>query len=336
MRKRLTITGLVCLMFFLLAPTAFGQENVSEEKAAEKEASPKSDKTVAKVNDAKITQAELDQEMAPIRQQMAMQGQPVDDAQMNDIQKKVLDEMVRRELLWQESQKKGLGISDEEVEESLEQFKSRFPDEKTFKEGIEKMGISLDTVRHQIRQQRSIQKLLEEKVIDDIEVTEADAKRYFDENQEMFDVPAQLKASHILVQVEENASEAEKAEARKKIEGIRKEVTEGADFAEMAKEKSDGPSGERGGDLGYFGRGQMVKPFEDAAFALKAGEISEIVETRFGFHIIKALDKKPAGKMSFDDAKPRIEQILQRQMAEKAVEAYIQSLTESAKIEITL
>jgi peptidyl-prolyl cis-trans isomerase C len=110
-------------------------------------------------------------------------------------------------------------------------------------------------------------------------------------------------------------------------------VKNGEDFATLAKTYSEGPSGPRGGDLGYFRRGQMVKPFEDAAFSLKPNETSEIVETRFGYHLIQVDDKKPAKKMTSAEVKDRLNDHLKKQKAESEADAYIETLRKSAKIE---
>jgi peptidyl-prolyl cis-trans isomerase C len=101
----------------------------------------------------------------------------------------------------------------------------------------------------------------------------------------------------------------------------------------LAKEFSECPSNIKGGDLGYFGRGKMVKPFEDAAFALKTGEVSDIVETRFGYHLIKVVDKKPASVMGYEDVKDQVGQFLKKQKTGKELKGYIEELRKKAVIE---
>ena len=125
----------------------------------------------------------------------------------------------------------------------------------------------------------------------------------------------------------------QKAEARKKIEAVQQKVKKGEDFATLAKTYSEGPSGPKGGDLGYFRRGQMVKPFEDAAFSLKPDETSEIVETQFGYHLIKVSDKKPAKKMTYAEVKDRLNEHLKKQKTDSEVNVYIETLRKDAKIE---
>jgi peptidyl-prolyl cis-trans isomerase C len=143
-----------------------------------------------------------------------------------------------------------------------------------------------------------------------------------------------VKARHILVKVDTNASEADKAAARKKIEGIEAQLKKNGDFEKLAAENSDCPSSKNGGDLGFFSRGQMVKPFEDAAFALAPGGTSGIVETQFGYHIIRLEDKESASTQTFDQAKPGLQQKLKQGKIRDAVAAYIESLKNKSKIEI--
>ncbi len=144
-----------------------------------------------------------------------------------------------------------------------------------------------------------------------------------------------MKASHILIKVSEDATPEAKAKAKARILDIKKKIEAGADFGEMAKKYSEGPSAANSGDLGYFRRGQMVKPFEEAAFALKPGEMSDVVETKFGYHLIKSIDKKEASVVPFDQLKTRITMYLQQDKMRKAVSAFIDSLRAKSTIQIS-
>ena len=169
--------------------------------------------------------------------------------------------------------------------------------------------------------------------VKDVTVTDADAKKYYDENQKYFEQSEQVKASHILIKVEPTAEDSEKTTAREKIQEIKQKLEAGGDFAELAKKSSEGPSGPNGGDLGYFGRGQMVPSFEETAFALEVGHVSEPVETQFGYHLIKVFDKKSGSTTPFEEVKERIEQFLKGQKMNEAVGLYIGTLKEKAEVE---
>jgi peptidyl-prolyl cis-trans isomerase C len=178
-----------------------------------------------------------------------------------------------------------------------------------------------------------IQKVIEQEVGGDVAVTDAEAKEFYENHPDMFQQPEKIRASHILIKAEPDADKADKEAARKKLEDIQKKVEAGEDFGELAKAHSEGPTSAKGGDLGFFGRGQMVKPFEDVAFALKTGEVSDIVETRFGYHIIKGTDKQQAGTVAYDEIRERLKDYLKEQKVQKQVAGYIEKLKADADIE---
>lgn len=177
---------------------------------------------------------------------------------------------------------------------------------------------------------------LKEQVVKSVMVDEDDAKKYYQINlQEFVDVPEQVKARHILLKLSQNATEDEVRKVMEKAESIIKLIKEGADFGEMAKIHSDDPGTKsRGGDLGFFGKGRMVKPFEDAVFSMKVGDISAPVKTNFGIHIIKLEEKKEAKYKPYETVK---EQVLKRALEEKqkkAVLDYMENLFKENKVQI--
>ena len=149
-------------------------------------------------------------------------------------------------------------------------------------------------------------------------------------------VRAQVKASHILIRVDPGADESAKKASRSELERIQKRVKKGEDFAALAREFSQGPTGIKGGDLGYFSRGRMVKSFEEAAFALNPGDVSGIVETRFGYHLIKVTDKREEGVIGFDEVKDRLHEGLKRVAVQEEVGKHVAELRKKADLEIFL
>ncbi len=144
-----------------------------------------------------------------------------------------------------------------------------------------------------------------------------------------------VRVRHILVKVDESASEKEKKAAKKKAESILKKIKSGEDFAKLAAEVSDDPgSKQKGGELGFFPRGRMVKPFEDAAFALKPGKVSGLVKTQYGYHIIEVEEKKAAGIQSFEDVQESIRQKLSQDQTKAKVVEFIEKAMKDAKVEI--
>lgn len=299
--------------------------------AADKGASGAS---VATVNGVAITQGDLDRDMSRYERQMAMLGQVPNQAQLGEIKSKVLDSLIGREVLRQEAQKVGIKVNDAEVDTRVASLKNRFPSEKDFADTLAKMSLTEPELKAQFAQEMGISKLIDQEVGSKVTVTDEETKTFFDANPDLFKTPEMVRASHILVMVDQKATDAEKAKAKEKITGIQKRVQAGEDFAGLAKQFSDCKSSTSGGDLDFFQRGQMVGPFEDAAFKLNPGEVSDIVETQFGYHLIKVTDKKPAEAKSYDQVKDELAKYLKQQKVSQQLSQYIDQLKSKDKIEI--
>ncbi len=287
----------------------------------------------AVVNGVAISKDDFNREMDFYIKRANQQGQQVPQAQMGMMKNQVLDSLIDRELLFQETKKKGIKVDVKEVDAEIQKIKQRYAKEGEFEQLLSNMGLTESDVRIQIERGLAIQQLIDKEVRTKVKIGEEEAKSYYDANPQLFQQPEQVKASHILVKVDADAPQEKKDEARKKIETVQKKAKKGEDFASLAKTYSEGPSGPKGGDLGYFRRGQMVKPFEDAAFDLKPNQTSDIVETQFGYHLIKVVDKKPAQKVAYADVKEQLSEHLKKQKMDTEASTYIQSLRSGAKIE---
>jgi len=176
---------------------------------------------------------------------------------------------------------------------------------------------------------------LKQEIAQKITVSDDELKSYYDSHKDEFKTQEMVKARHILVRVENSASDDEKKKAKDKAEMYLKKIKDGEDFAKLASDFSDDPGSKaKGGDLGFFPRGRMVKPFEDAAFSLKPGETSGIVETQFGFHIIKVEDRKDSSVESFDVVKERLKQKLSQDRTRKELTDFIDKAMKDSKTEI--
>ena len=288
---------------------------------------------IAVVNGTIITQGELDRVLDYELRRAAQSGQQIPDAQMPKIENSILDSLIVSELLFQESKKQGIQVKPETVTEQLTIVKQRFPSEAEFKKALDENKLTESKIKADIKRDMAIQQLIDKEVDQKVKITDEEGKTFYDTNPQLFQQPEQVKASHILIKVDEGASEENKAEARKKIKEIQQKVQKGEDFAELAKTYSEGPSAPRGGDLNFFGRGQMVKPFEDAAFSLEPNETSDIVETKFGYHLIKVVDKQPAKKIAYADVQDRINKHLKDQKLRTERQLYFDKLKKDAKIE---
>jgi peptidyl-prolyl cis-trans isomerase C len=288
---------------------------------------------VAVVNGVTISKDTYDRELDFFVRRAAPGGQQIPDVQMAQMKNEILESLIDRELLFQESKKKGIKVKTEAVSDQLQKIQQRYPNKEEFKKLLSNMGLTESDVQAQIERGMAIQELIDKEVTEKIKVSDEETKSFYDKNPQLFQQPEQVKASHILIKVQADAPAEQKAEARKKLEAVQQKVKKGEDFATLAKTYSEGPSGPKGGDLGYFRRGQMVKPFEEVAFSLKPDETSEIVETQFGYHLIKVNDKKPAKKMTYAEVKDRLNEHLKKQKTDSETNAYIETLRKDAKIE---
>ncbi len=178
------------------------------------------------------------------------------------------------------------------------------------------------------------QTFVEEKTLADVKITDKEVKKYYDDHEEEFSSPEQVRVSHILIQFDEDVTEERKKEAEKKAQKALSRVKSGEDFSAVAKEVSTCPSSENGGDLNFFARGRMVPEFEDVAFGLSVGDFSEVVETRFGYHIIKVTDKKEQEKIDFEDYKDKIKDTLLQRKKGEVLKEWLAKIKSGADIEI--
>ena len=298
--------------------------------SADKSAS--SDKEAASVNGKPIFKSQFERELTGFQKRAAQKGRQLKDADLTAVKKRILENLIDGEVLYQQSQKEGVKVDKQIVNKQIEAIKKRFPDEAAYKKALKGMDVSEKEIRAQIQRGLAINQLLDTNLRQKITVTEEESKKYYNDNPNLFKQPEQAKASHILIKVTPDAEESKKKQALKKIETVQKKVRQGEDFGSLAKANSEGPTAQREGDLGYFSRGQMVKPFEDAAFALNVGEVSEIVETQFGYHLIKVTDKKPARTIPYKEVQLRLEQHLKKEKERTEIQGYIETLKKSAKI----
>jgi peptidyl-prolyl cis-trans isomerase C len=319
-------TSLFAILLLVVAFMTFSSTALAEEPE------PSEDKA-AVVNGSVITQAELNSQMSMFIDRMQRSGQFPDDAQLGEMRKQVLQVLISWELLYQDSQKKGIKVSQEEINKQLTKFKAQFPSEVEFKQWLNRMKLTEAGLKDKLGRDLALRQLIDDQIAPKVTVSDSEIRAYYENNPETFRQPGRVKASHILIKVDPEADALQKAEAQKKIDVVKQKLDQGEDFAALAKEYSEGPSGPKGGDLGYFTRGQMVKPFEDAAFAMKPGDVSGMVETRFGYHLIKVTDKETESKVPYEEVKERLGQFLKQRKIQQEINLYVKKLEEKAKIE---
>jgi peptidyl-prolyl cis-trans isomerase C len=252
--------------------------------------------------------------------------------------RETLDQLVMRELITQEAQARKIAPDEAAVERDFQQARGQFKTEQDWSRFLSSSGFDPASFRTELRTRNVVDLVVKQEAARmPAVVSDADAKAFYDQNPKLFDAGERVRASHILLRVPEGAGADVKKAARARAEAILARVRKGEDFAAVAREVSEDPgSGPRGGDLGVFGKGQMVPPFEQAAFALPAGQVSGLVETSFGLHIIKVQERLPAGKVPFEPVKGQIKDHLAQTRRDKAVNDLVQGLKAKAKIETYL
>lgn len=288
---------------------------------------------VARVNGEDVKKADFERMIRTIE---GRAGQPIPAEHRDEILRNALDQLVVYTLLAQESKARGIKVDDTEVNQKVQELRGQFPSQEAFDAALKTRGMTEDSLRHDASVDLSVNKLMDAQVAGAAAATDADARDFYDKNPDKFKQEEQIRASHILIHVDQNAPPAVRAKAKAQIESILKQARGGADFATLARKYSQDGSAQAGGDLNYFSPGQMVPQFDAVAFKLKVGQISDVVTTEFGYHIIKVTDRKPARTVPFDEAKPQIMQFLTEQKKQQHADAYIDTLKKKSKIEILI
>ena len=249
------------------------------------------------------------------------------------IQQEVADQLIVQELLWQEAQRLDFVVEDEYVDTRLQEMKSGFDREMDFLFRIQEGGFTEETFREDIRQQVSVQRMISEGISSGIAVSDEDVEHFYNTNIEQMQKPIEVHARHILITPASTAL-ADHQAAKAEADAILAEVRDGADFVEIASNRSQGPSAARGGDLGYFGPGQMAPAFEQAAFALQPGELSEVVQTQFGYHVIRVEGRRGGEVAPIEETTDQIREYLTELALQNAVEVLLTNLREEGEVEI--
>lgn len=288
---------------------------------------------VARVNGEPIERAELQRAVKNLE---GRAGQPVPAEQRNEVYRGMLDQIVSYTLLKQESAARKIAVSDADLDAQLSEMRTQFPDEQTFAKALAGQNMTIEQLKNDTRAGMQVSRMLETELSPKVSVQQKDIADFYAKNPDKFKQEESVRASHILIRVAEAADDAAKRRARQRAEDVLKKARSGADFAALAKEHSADGSAAQGGDLGYFTRGRMVPPFEQAAFAMNSGQISDVVESQFGYHIIKLADRRPARTVPLTEVSDQINQYLIEQQRQRLTEEFVAKLKSKGKIEILI
>ncbi len=291
---------------------------------------------VASVDGTNLTKEALDREWS---QKMKEIQAKVPKDKINQVsanlRRSLVDDFIVRTLLTNEVNRRRITVTEEEVNAAMERVKEGLPRGMTMEEMMRKAGLTPAKLREEIVLGIKVNKMVAAEGSRKPAPTPKEIAEFYRKNKERFKISETVRVRHILVGVEKGDNAEVKAQKRQKAENIRRQLLEGADFDKLARLYSDCPSKADGGDLGYFSRGQMVKPFEDAAFRQAKREIGPVVETPYGYHIIQVLEKKPPRTHPLDDeAKARITAFLKEQKRYETFEEIMDRLKAKARITV--
>ena len=288
--------------------------------------------TVEKVNGAPITRAQLDRTIKALVGQRDLKQLPPD--MLKKATEAALNQLTAAELLYQDGIKLGVKDLDKQVTERITQSKYQYPSQAEFDKALKSVDMTQKDLEEAARKDIVINNLIVQRFADKADVAEAEVRKYYEENKlKQFTQGERLKVSHILIGVAKDASIDTKRQAMEKALAVLKRVKGGEPFADVAKKESTAPTKDQGGSIGIIGKGQTMPPFEKAAFALKPGEISNVVETALGYHVIKVEQKLPPATERYEDVKNQIAGNIKREKIRQLLGAYVEQLRGKAKIE---
>lgn len=247
-----------------------------------------------------------------------------------------LDWMISLKLLTQEAKRLDIKADSNEVRLALSNIKRRFPNEQKFFEALQQSNLTLEQFQINLAQELTVQKLLEQQIASQIkDVTDDEALKYYQDHGEELMQPEQIRVHHILFKVSETADPEKVKAVEAKAQRVLDRIKKGEDFETLARQYSEDPaSALRGGNIGFFSRGDMIKNFEDAAFALKVGQVSDLVRTQLGFHIIRLDERKSSQKMPFEEVKLAIKARLKQEQSNALFQQYVAALKSKAEIKL--
>ena len=282
-----------------------------------------------------ITEDEFNTEVEKTMASMTQQGIEITD--LEELKQDVIRQMVETEILNRIIAADKFSITEDVLDSEIEAVKANFGSDENFESALEAEGFTPESFRDEYRKTIIQKQYYEQVMVTAEKVSEKEIKDFYDANPQYFTSEESVTASHILVLADDTFTDAQKKEARKKINDILVKAKRGDDFAELAKEYSEGPSAPNGGYLGEFYRGQMVPEFEDAAFALEPGEISDVVETQFGYHIIKLSEKNAPAVQPLDETiSGQISEYLKRVKAQDELAVKIENAHDDYELDVPI
>lgn len=289
---------------------------------------------VAEIGGKPVKKDEYVKELKNFQEMVRKSGQPIGAEHLQDIKDQILGKVVDTVILVQAAEKEGITVDPAEVNKSFDRMKASMGDEAKFNQFLAARGFTVDTLKLEMAKGMRIKGLFDKMVAAKVVIGDKETKEFYDKNPNKFTAKDRVRAAHVLIMSSTKDDAADK-KAKEKAEAVLAKLKGGADFAATAKtESEDKGSGERGGDLGWFTREDMVPEFADAAFAMEPGKLSGLVKSQFGYHIIKVFEKKPSGKIPYEEAKEGLIRSLKNTKSNEEAGAYLERLHKELNVKV--
>jgi len=285
--------------------------------------------TIVTVNGDPVRSSEVRVMMRNLASQLGQGQQEIDQQQLFQA---ATQQAVDTKLLAQEARRREIALDTETLDQIMAQIEQQGGGREGLDGFLGNMGLTYEEFKGTVADSVLVQSLVEQQIRPGVEVSDQQVADFYEENPQMFQRPEQVRARHILMSVQQGADDETKADAKTRAAAARERAVSGEDFAALATELSEGPSAPNGGDLGFFSADRMVAPFSEAAFALQPGEISQVVETQFGYHVIKVEERREASTQSLEE----VREPLRNALVERQVGEGLTSLVEELRSKATI
>jgi peptidyl-prolyl cis-trans isomerase C len=318
----------------LAAALLLGSCTASRRKAQQAMLAVPGKEIVAQVNGQPIYASDVNLGVTRLRQKGTFAAPEKEPKSEEQLREEALQLLIENELLFEEAQRRGFTASQEAVDKEMEAIAGQFPGPATFEKALAEMNVTREDLRRDLERAQTVERMVESAIEPGIGVSSEEVRSYYDANPKMFTDLERVHLKHILLRVDPSDTEEQKAQMRKILEGLRERVLKGESFEALADQYSQDMRAGKGGDLGYVSRGQLNKDFEQAVFALQTGQLSGVVSSVYGYHLIKVVEHQPPTLVSFERIKAPLTGFLHRSKVDEAVKALAKELRERAKITI--
>ena len=291
------------------------------------------EKIVARVNGVQITEQQLEGIINELLPTAFFHGN-ITPEKRAEFRPTAMEEIIKRELYYQEAKRLGMEIKKAELSEAVKKVKARYKSEKDFLRSLKSIGYTMETFEHDVDKNMLVIKFFEEEIIAKAKATEEYLRDYYEKNKKDFVRPEGIRLRHILIKVPPAATKEEREILKKEAEDVLAKAKSGEDFADLAYKHSMDDWRVKGGDLGLVHEGRLAPEIAEVAFKLEPGQISGLIETINGYHIMKMEEKVPASQLSFDEISDKLKRQTESRRQKELEESTLKRLKDNAKIEL--